>query len=101
MQAAGAGAEIERALPAIPKTGATVDALFAVEGRDGSVAAGDGLAGAHLRAEFVGTAGAEGGIGEADVVFEAGRGLNFAAHQKGVLVGNEELTILGDFGERG
>jgi hypothetical protein len=79
VEAAGAGAEIERALPAIPETGAAMDALFAIECGHGGVTAGDGLAGTHLDAELFGAGFAEGGVGEVDVVVEAAGGLDFAA----------------------
>ena len=73
-------------------------ALLTVERRHGALAARDCLAGAHLGAEFFRAGFADSGVSEADVVVEPGGCLNFAAHEEGVLVGYQELAIVGDVG---
>lgn len=103
MEAAGAGAEVYVAvlavggLGAVPKACAAVDAFFSFEFGDAVVAGGDGLAGAHGDAGFLGAGDAEVGVAEGDVVSESGEGLDFAAEEEGILLGDEEAAVEGNF----
>ena len=99
MQAARAGAEFYvgvdavRGLAAVPETCAAVGAFFALEGGRAVFAEGDGLAGAHGDARLLIAADAEADVAEDDVIGEAGHGLNLAAKEQCVLMGDEQAAV--------
>jgi hypothetical protein len=96
VEAAGAGLEADEGVfgvvrmgfGAVPQAGAAVDAFLAVEDGAAVFAGGDGLAGTHLHTNLAVAGFAVVRIEEDDVVGVAGRGLDFATHEQGVLMGD-------------
>ena len=94
MQAAGTGLErndgelrvLGIGFGAVPEAGTAVDAFFAIKNRAAVLAGRDGLAGTHFHTDLAAAGFALGGVGEGDVVGVAVRGLDFAAHEQGVLM---------------
>ena len=81
---------------AVPKTCTAVDAFFAIELRHSRRPRRQCLSGTHLDAHFAGAALAEIRVDEGNVIRKTGRGLDFAAEQQRVLMGDEQLAIVGD-----
>ena len=83
-------------LGAVPQAGAAVCAFFAFEGGQAVVAQGDGLAGTHGDAGFLDAGDAELLVEKDDVIGKAGHGLHLAAHQKRVLVSDQQAAVEGN-----
>jgi hypothetical protein len=102
VKAASAGVEFDvrvfafGRVGAVPQASAAMSTFFALEGGQVVVAQRDGLAGAHGDAGLLLASNAELFIEEDYVIGETGHGLDFAAHQKCVLVRDQETAVEGD-----
>ena len=102
MEAAGASYEGYVAvfafggLGAVPEASAAVNAFFALEGWQAVGALGDGLSGAQGYTGFLSAGLADGSVSEEYMIRKTGHGLDFAADEERVLLGDEEAAVEGN-----
>src|ERR1019366_265680 len=102
MESSGTGVELQvgcavDTLRAIPDAGTAIDAFLAIERGCVVLAAGNGLARAHLDAEHRTALAAGFEVAEDYVIGVAGGRLHFAAHEKRVLMRDEQRAVMDDF----